>query len=109
MLWYVLIRTTHKYHGFLEFEVELKRFMRGSDKRQRAQVAEACGTTVPYLYQIAGRHRRASPPLAIRIEAATREVGKGTDGQLQAVPRASLVRNPEIFDPQAPLRVEIKH
>lgn len=89
--------------------MELKRFMRGSDKRQRAQVAEACGTTVPYLYQIAGRHRRASPSLAVRIEAATREVGKGTDGELQAVPRASLVRDPEIFDPQGPSLGEFPH
>ncbi len=83
--------------------------MRKASKRERASVAEACGTTVPYLYQVAGGHRRASPSLAIRIEAATRAVGKETGGRLRAVPRDSLVRDPEIFDPQAPFLVEFAH
>lgn len=86
--------------------MELNRFLRSASKRERASVAEACKTTVPYLYQIAGGHRRASPSLAIHIEAATREVGRGTAGRLRAVARDSLVRDPEIFDPRAPFLVE---
>ena len=89
--------------------MELNRFLRKASKRERAAVAEACKTTVPYLYQIAGGHRRASPALAIRVEAATRAVARGTGGRLRAVPRDSLVREPEIFDPQAPFLVEFAH
>ena len=88
---------------------QLNEFLREASKRERAQVAEACGTSVPYLYQLAGGHRRASPQMAILLEAATREVGRGTGGRLQAVPRESLVKHPLIFDPQAPFLVELAH
>ena len=35
--------------------------------------------------------------MATRIELATQHVAKETNGRLQAVPRESLVKHPEIF------------
>ena len=40
-------------------------------KRERADVAAACGDSVSYLYQIAGQHRYASPLMATQIEHYT--------------------------------------
>ena len=85
----------------------LKKFLRLSSKRERADVADACRTSVNYLYQLASGHRHASPLLAIRVEAATRRVAEDTGGRLAAVPRESVVTDPEIFDPEAPFLVEL--
>ncbi len=79
-------------------QVEMCEFMRGAGKGERADVAEACDTSVPYLYQLAGRHRYASAYMAKRLEEATQCVAERSDGRLSAVPRRSLVRHPEIFD-----------
>ena len=75
----------------------MQQFMRAADKRERAEVAELCDTTVGYLYQVAGGHRHASAYMAMRLEEATRRVAAGTGGRLAAVPRSSLVRHPEVF------------
>ena len=72
-------------------------FLRLASKGERADVADACDTSVPYLYQLAGRHRYASAYMALRLEEATRSVAECSDGRLAAVPRDSLVRHPEIF------------
>ena len=77
--------------------MELSHFLKIASKRERAEVAVVCNDSVSYLYQIAGKHRRASPQMAARIEQSTRRVASMTDGRLEAVPRASLVRYPEIF------------
>lgn len=66
-------------------------------KRERAEVAVACNDSVSYLYQIAGNHRYASPLLATQIERYTRIVADLSDSLLESVPRASMVRHPEIF------------
>lgn len=66
-------------------------------KRERADVAVACRDSVSYLYQIAGEHRYASPWMATQIERYTRAVADLSDGRLEPVPRASMVRHPEIF------------
>ncbi len=79
--------------------MELKYFLKMATKRERAEVATACNNSVSYLYQIAGNHRYASPLLATQIEKSTRQVAKSSGGRLQAVPRASMVRHPEIFYP----------
>lgn len=76
----------------------LKDFLRHATKRERAEVADACHSSVPYLYQIAGGHRFASPVMAIEIEHSTRELALRSDGRLQAVPRATMIRHPQIFD-----------
>ena len=77
--------------------MNLKHFLQLASKRERAAVASACNDSVPYLYQIAGKHRRASPHLATKIERKTRMVATKSNGRLEMVPRESLVRHPEIF------------
>ncbi|MCB1677702.1 MAG: hypothetical protein KDI16_03345 [Halioglobus sp.] len=77
--------------------MELKYFLKMATKRERAEVATACNNSVSYLYQIAGNHRYASPLLATQIEKSTRQVAKSSGGRLRPVPRASMVRHPEIF------------
>lgn len=78
--------------------MDLQAFLRAASKRERAEVAVVCGDSVSYLYQLAGKHRYASARMAVRIEAQTRLVAARSDGRLEAVPRASLVRYPEIFE-----------
>ena len=77
--------------------MELRDFLKIATKRERADVAVACGDSVSYLYQIAGQHRYASPLMATHIEYYTRTVADLSDGRLEPVPRASMVRHPEIF------------
>ena len=77
--------------------MKLKDFLKIATKRERADVATACNDSVSYLYQIAGHHRYASPLLATQIEQSTRTVAETSDGRLYAVPRATMVRHPEIF------------
>lgn len=77
--------------------MKLREFLKEATKRERADVAVACRDSVGYLYQIAGEHRYASPLLATQIERYTRKVADLSDGRLEPVPRASMVRHPEIF------------
>jgi hypothetical protein len=77
--------------------MELREFLKVATKRERADVAIACRDSVGYLYQIAGEHRYASPLLATQIEQYTRRVADLSEGRLEPVPRASMVRHPEIF------------
>ena len=77
--------------------MDLRRFLQLSSKRERAEVAKGCFSSVSYLYQLAGKHRYASALLATRIEKATHEVASRSEGRLAAVTRESLVRYPEIF------------
>ncbi|WP_206020056.1 hypothetical protein [Pseudomaricurvus alkylphenolicus] len=77
--------------------MELKDFLKLASKKERAEVAIACNDSVSYLYQIAGNHRYASPILAFQIERETRRVAKTSNGRLEVVPRATMVRHPEIF------------
>lgn len=77
--------------------MELKYFLKIATKWERVEVAKACQSSVSYLYQLAGKHRRASPLMATRIEQASRRVAATSEGPLDVVPRESLVRYPEIF------------
>jgi len=77
--------------------MDLRRFLQLSSKRERAEVAQGCASSVSYLYQLAGKHRYASALLATRIERATHDVASRSEGRLSAVTRESLVRYPEIF------------
>lgn len=76
----------------------LKDFLKRATKRERAEVAVACQSSVGYLYQIAGKHRFASPIMAAQIEQSTRLLAQRTDGRLPVVPRATMVRYPQIFE-----------
>ena len=77
--------------------MKLKTFLKHATKRERAVVAAVCNDSVPYLYQIAGKHRYASPLMATRIEQVSRQVAAQSGGRLELVPREGLVRHPEIF------------
>jgi len=77
--------------------MKLRNFLKHATKRERAQLASVCNDSVPYLYQLAGQHRHASPQMATRIEQVSRQVAVRSEGQLELVPRESLVRHPEIF------------
>ncbi len=87
--------------------MKLMDFLRASTKRERADVAVVCSGSTDYLYQLAGGHCFASPRKAILLEASTRKVAARTDGRLKPVPRATLVRYPDIFDPDAPFDVDL--
>lgn len=77
--------------------MELKYFLKMATKRERAEVAVVCNDSVSYLYQLAGKHRYASPLMATRIEQVSRQVAAQSGGRLELVPRESLVWHPEIF------------
>jgi hypothetical protein len=77
--------------------MKLRNFLKHATKRERAQLASVCNDSVPYLYQLAGQHRHASPQMATRIEQISRQVAAQSEGRLELVPRESLVRHPEIF------------
>lgn len=77
--------------------MQLKTFLKNATPDERELVAKQCGTSVEYLYQIAGKHRRASPELATDIELETTALAKKHDDRLGSVSRVSLVKNPRIF------------
>jgi len=77
--------------------MNLQLFLQLATKKERAQLATVCADSVPYLYQLAGRHRYASPQTAVRIEQVSRQIAAKSGNRLELVPRESLVRHPEIF------------
>ncbi|MCY3793847.1 MAG: hypothetical protein OXG51_05655 [Gammaproteobacteria bacterium] len=77
-------------------------FLKAASKRERAEVAERCGTSVSYLYQLAGGHRHASVHLAARIEAHTAAVASRAQGRLPQVLGRTLVLHPELYKSPVP-------
>lgn len=59
-------------------QIELAEHLRTLTADQRERLAARCKTSVAYLYQIAGKHRRPSVGLAEAIE-------KETDGRVSKV------------------------
>lgn len=55
--------------------ISLKDWMNQNTLEKRMELAAACGTTVGYLYQLSGGHRKPSLRLALSIQ-------KFTDGQV---------------------------
>jgi DNA-binding transcriptional regulator YdaS (Cro superfamily) len=51
--------------------MELSAFLKHLTPDSRKAFAKRAKTTVPYLYQLAGKHRAPSPLLAKRIEQAS--------------------------------------
>lgn len=51
--------------------LQIKAWLRESSAEERVRVAAAAVTTVDYLYQLAGEHRKASIELAKRLERAS--------------------------------------
>jgi hypothetical protein len=59
----------------------LKEFLRAASKEQRQEVADAAGTSVGYLYQLAGGHRRnPGTHIALGIESATKKLNQRCRG-----------------------------
>lgn len=78
--------------------MELITFLQCATKHERKRLATTvCNGSVGYLYQLAGKHRYASPYMATQIEKVSRRMAARTRGRLAPVPRNSLVRHPEIF------------
>ena len=73
-------------------------FLRRTNKRERAEVAALCRTSVPYLYQLASSHRYASPALAKRVEAHTGAAATRSPERLAPVPGRTLVRDPASYE-----------
>lgn len=64
----------------------LSDFLRIASPEQRERCATLAGTSVGYLYQLAGCHRRnPSAVLALRIAEATAVLHRETDGRLPVV------------------------
>lgn len=55
----------------METPVTLATWLQAHTEKQREAAAKKAGTTVAYLYQIAGGHRTPRPKLAQRIQEAT--------------------------------------
>lgn len=51
--------------------MDLRTWTKKTPIAERRRVAKAAGTSVDYLMQLAGNHRRPSWELAVRIEEAT--------------------------------------
>lgn len=66
----------------------LDHYMRITTRRERERLAREYGTTVAYLYQLAGGHRRAGAALTLKLERAT----------FGAVCRCDL--RPDLFPPE---------
>ena len=77
--------------------MKLRTFLKYTTKQERAELTTVCNDSVAYLYQLAGKHRHASPQMATRIEQVSQRVADRSGGRLEPVPRESLVRYPEIF------------
>ena len=77
--------------------MNLETFLKLATKKERAQLASVYAHSVPYLYQLAGKHRYASPEKAVEIEQVSRQIATKSENRLELVPRESLVRHPEIF------------
>ena len=82
--------------------MNMTEFLRAASKRERAEVAERCGTTVRYLWQLAGWHRNAVVRLAARIEAHAAALASRTQGRRRQVPGKTLVLHPERYKSPAP-------
>jgi DNA-binding transcriptional regulator YdaS (Cro superfamily) len=51
--------------------MDMKRYLNSIDEKERIAVAEKAGTTVGYLWQISGNHRKPGALLARKIERVT--------------------------------------
>lgn len=67
----------------------LQTWLENAAADERFDLASTAATTVNYLYQLAGGHRRASAELAIKIETAARAV-RAKNGKLRTLRRVAL-------------------
>lgn len=69
--------------------MDVKTFLKTSTKAEREEVARAAGTSVSYLWQLAGGHRNPSKVMAEKLEKAS----NGRINALAALFPERLVRN----------------
>lgn len=83
----------------------LQEFLRAATQDERNRVATACGTSVGYLYQLAGGHRRnPSAALAVAIERATRNLHEQHPERIPVVTVEALAAGTALndFEPGSP-------
>ena len=68
----------------------LKTWMRAATPDEQRLLAERCGTSRQYLYQLAGGLRFASPELAMAIERETLAMHKASKDRLPVIYRTDL-------------------
>lgn len=68
----------------------LKNWMRAASANEQKLLAELCGTSRGYLYQVAGNFRQASSELAVAIERETKTMHRASKGRLPIVYRTDL-------------------
>lgn len=72
----------------------LAEYLRGATPSERIETAELAGTSVNYLYQLAGSHRgktgKITLHLAMAIEQATHAVALKSEGRLTGVTAIQL-------------------
>ena len=54
--------------------MNLRDWLNQAKPEERQALAEKVGTTVPYLWQLAGKHRKGSATLIVAIARASKEV-----------------------------------
>lgn len=53
--------------------MNVNEWLKGASKEERENVSSDAGTSVDYLWQLSGGHRRPSPALAAKLELATKK------------------------------------
>lgn len=78
---------------------KLSEFLRASSADERERCARKAGTSVAYLYQLAGLHRtNPGVEIALGIEQATAELHRESDGRLPVVTMKDLAMAADLAD-----------
>lgn len=78
-------------HESVEADTPLAEWLRMASGAQRERCARLAGSSVSYLYSLAGGHRRQiSARLAFQIEDATKRLARDTRGRLPVVTAREL-------------------
>jgi len=70
----------------------MRAWMAAATTQEQNTLAERCGTSRQYLYQLASGFRQASAELGAAIERETRAMHRASKGRLPIVYRTDLVR-----------------
>ena len=68
----------------------LRLFLTSSTESERERLAKGAGTTVPYLYAIAGGHRDPKIETIAAIERSSITISKRSKGRLPILPRTEI-------------------
>jgi hypothetical protein len=81
--------------------MDMQTYIRSLDREEREAFAGRADTTVGYLYQIAGKHRRPSPEMTLRLARASRGSLRPEDLRPDIYPAPSPSFEPQDGDPQS--------